>query len=168
MIGLADELPAPCHDHLRNQTMPELYLPVPKWEGLYEVSNYGAIKSIGRYVKHPRSASGLVFKPEKLLTPHLNKTTGYWNINFVQNGFTKNNRIHMLVALAFLPPCPGEIGIHKGQWTVDHIDENKNNNYADNLQWLPCEENSRKGNSGRINNPNGINRKLNQSQLAAG
>lgn len=54
----------------------------------------------------------------------------------------------MLVAKAFLLPCPGVIGIHRGQWTVDHIDNNKMNNAAKNLQWLPCDQNFRKDNCG--------------------
>ena len=129
--------------------MPEFYAPVEGWEDQYEISNLGNVRSLDRWVKHPRSASGLVFRKGVLMQPQKNKATGYWQVNFVRNGFTKNNRVHMLVAKAFLPLCPGEIGIKKGQWTVDHIDNDKSNNAANNLQWLPCEENSRKANSGR-------------------
>ena len=129
--------------------MQEFYVPIDGWEAQYEISNHGNVRSIDRFTRHPRSVTGLVFRKGAPLKPQKNKATGYWQVNLVRNGYTKNNRVHMLVAKAFLPDCPGPIGIKKGHWTVDHKDGNKDNNRSDNLQWLPCEENSRKANCGK-------------------
>lgn len=111
--------------------MQELWQPVVGFEDLYEVSSLGQVRTI---------------KTGRVRVPFLHK--GYWQLNLSRQNKVYGQRIHMLVAKAFLSPCPGQIGIQRGQWTVDHIDNDKHNNAASNLQWLQCDDNFRKDNLG--------------------
>lgn len=52
-------------------------------------------------------------------------------------------RVHRLVALNFLPPCPGPQGTKKGHYVVNHKDKNKLNNDVCNLEWLTSSDNIR-------------------------
>lgn len=80
----------------------------------YKISNMGNIKSC-KYNK------------EKLLSPTQNKY-GYLRVGLHQNNKTKQFSVHRLVAIAFIPN-PENLS------TVDHIDQNKTNNYLSNLRW---------------------------------
>jgi hypothetical protein len=104
------------------------------FEGLYQVSNYGQVKSLGRIIKYPGSKYGMhngVFRPEKILK---HKTKGYAGVT-LSNGKNKiYPNIHRLVALAFIPnplnkPC------------VNHIDGDKQNNCVSNLEWIDWADN---------------------------
>ena len=138
---------APANDQSNaDELMNQLWLPVAGYEDLYEVSDLGNVRSLERRVRHPHAKSGYVIKPGVIRKPHIYK--GYKQLVLSKEGKFKGTSVHMLVAKAFLPPCPGPIGIHAGQWTVDHIDNDKLNNAASNLQWLPCDANYRKDNTG--------------------
>ena len=126
----------------------EQWRPVVGFDPCYEVSNKGRVRSAERAVKHPRAASGSCIRPAKIRTLTLNRRTGYLQVSLQLNSKKYTRTAHMLVAQAFLPPCPGPVGIHAGCWTVDHIDNDKTNNAASNLQWLPCDVNFRKDNLG--------------------
>ena len=73
------------------------------------------------------------------LKPQLNKK-GYWRVKLYKNGNFKWFRIHRLVAEAYIPN-PDNLP------QVDHIDENKNHNYINNLQWITGRDNCRKSNN---------------------
>lgn len=101
----------------------EEWRPIKGFEGLYEVSNLGRIKSSKRILKQ-----GINHR-------------GYKYINICdKNKKWKQVEVHRLVALAFL--CNEQ---NKGQ--VDHIDANKCNNFVDNLRWVTPKENSNNPNS---------------------
>lgn len=93
--------------------MIEIWKDVVGYEGLYEVSNLGHIKS-------------LWFNKEKLLTPINSK--GYYKVHLYKNGKLKDYSIHQIVAKAFIPNPNNYPGIN-------HKDEVKTNNHADNLEW---------------------------------
>ena len=117
--------------------MPELWLPVREYEGLYEVSDHGRVRSLDgkRWNGHvTHSFKGQVLKP-------VGETTRYLGVRLSKDCTVKSFRVHKLVAAAFLPPCPGVPGKRKGQYHVDHIDDDPKNNRADNLQWLTAREN---------------------------
>lgn len=102
----------------------EEWRPIEGYEGLYEVSNMGRIKS-------------LKFDKEKILSQCRIKN-GYLYVALCKNGKMKTYKVHRLVAQAFLEnpsnlPC------------VNHIDENKVNNYVDNLEWCSYKYNSNHG-----------------------
>ena len=104
--------------------MKEIWKDIEGYEGLYQVSNYGNIKSLSRVVKN---AYGIHRTEEKILKPQMKKK-GYFQIQLSKDGKQKHYQVHRLVALAFVPninnyPC------------INHKDENKINNKADNLEW---------------------------------
>ena len=94
---------------------------IKDYEGLYQVSNMGRVRSI-------RNGKIRIFKiAEKYLS--------YYAVHFRENGINKMFKVHRLVAQAFIPnpenkPC------------VNHIDGNKWNNRADNLEWVDQSENN--------------------------
>lgn len=96
----------------------ELWLPIRGYEGLYEISNYGRVRSLNYRNKGIR----------KVLSCHARQ--GYYiKVALVKNGVTKYYRVHRLVAQAFLPP-PSE-----RQTQVEHINTNKRDNRVENLHW---------------------------------
>jgi hypothetical protein len=96
------------------------------YEGLYQVSNYGNIKSFhNRYYK---------INPSGILKPVI-LNTGYLNVSLInKNKERKEHRIHRLVAEAFIPNIDS-----KPQ--VNHKDNNRQNNLYSNLEWVSCQEN---------------------------
>jgi hypothetical protein len=93
----------------------------------YEVSNLGRARSIDRVITYRDGRSQ--FWPGKILTPSPN-ADGYPKIAL--SGRTRN--LHVLVALAFIGPCP------EGR-EINHKDGNKLNAAADNLEYVSHQEN---------------------------
>lgn len=95
------------------------------FEGLYQVSNLGRVKSLDRVV-YKKDGTTQIYK-ERIL-----KQSNLWNeylvVNLSRNGKPIMHRIHRLVAEAFLPN-PNNYPI------INHKDENKTNNSVDNLEW---------------------------------
>ena len=96
------------------------------YEGHYQVSNTGKIRSVDRYIKDRRL--GKRFAKGYILKPELSKN-GYLYVNLNKDGKIKHCTVHRIVAQAFIPnpynlPC------------VNHKDENRGNNNADNLEWI--------------------------------
>lgn len=97
------------------------------YEGLYQVSNYGSVKSIDRILPNGKNRKG------KVLYVHL--INGYPTVSLCKNNKQHNHKIHRLVAQSFIPnpdnkPC------------VDHIDANRANNNVINLRWVTYQENN--------------------------
>lgn len=90
----------------------ENWLDIVGYEGAYQVSNFGRIKSFKRKKPH-------------ILRPSLD-SGGYMNVVLSKNGVMKNHNVHVLVARAFIPNLYGKP-------EVNHEDGNKWNNHADNL-----------------------------------
>ena len=105
------------------------------YEGLYEVSNLGRVKSLERYDK-----IGRLIK-EKILTPRKDKK-GYLYVGLSKDGVQRKFSIHRLVAIAFIPN-PDNLP------QVNHKDENKEHNWEDNLEWCTNIYNCNYGNHGK-------------------
>ena len=98
----------------------EVWRDVLGYEGLYQVSNLGRVKSLSR-------KAGYVFLREKIMKPTLGKN-GYFSVILSFNMKTKRVYIHRLVAEAFVPNP-------NGYSYVNHKDECKTNNVSWNLEW---------------------------------
>ena len=116
--------------------MEEIWKPIKGYEGIYEVSSLGRVRSLARYIQiqdprgsHMRKLHG------RILTPH-KMTNGYLGIRLSQDGKEENLLIHRLVALAFVS------GYRDGLIT-NHKDRDRANNRADNLEWVTYQENNR-------------------------
>lgn len=109
----------------------EVWKDVSGFEGEYQVSNFGRIKSVGRTII--TSNGKQYYLPERILK--LRKSDcGYIRVGLwkAQRAFYKS--VHRLVAEAFIPNPE-----NKPQ--VNHKDGNKNNNKVSNLEWSTCSEN---------------------------
>lgn len=109
----------------------EKWKPVVGYEGLYEVSSNGSVKSIDR-VLIDRIGREKLFKG-RILSTHLDRY-GYPICKLWRDGKGKNYTVHRLVALSFL-------GNENNKPQVNHIDGNKINNSIDNLEWVTNSEN---------------------------
>ena len=105
--------------------MQEIWKDVKDYEGLYQVSNLGRVRSLPR--KGTRTKGNYLLKARK------NKK-GYLNLKLSKNRKAKSYRIHRLVSQAFIPN-PDNLP------QVNHIDGNKLNNCVDNLEWCTNEYN---------------------------
>jgi hypothetical protein len=114
----------------------EIWKEVKGYEGIYQISSFGRVKSLSRTIK--REDFDIKLK-EKILV-NFNNSNGYLHVTLNKNGISKNVKIHQLVAIAFLNLKPD--GTHKV--VVDHIDNNKHNNNLENLQLLNNRQNSSK------------------------
>ena len=110
----------------------EIWKPIKGYEGLYEVSSLGRVKSLQRIDNNNHSLK------EKIMIQH-NKY-GYQTICLSKHGKHQYFRVHRLVAQAFIPN-PNNYTI------VNHIDENKQNNCVDNLEWCTQKYNVNHGTS---------------------
>ena len=91
------------------------------YEGQYEVSSYGRVRSLDRYDRMNRFWKG------RILNLHTG-TGGYLFVGLSSNGNEKNYLVHRMVAQAFIPN-PDNLP------QVNHKDEDKSNNRVDNLEW---------------------------------
>lgn len=93
----------------------EIWKDIEGYEGLYEISSFGRVKSYNGY----GHAKKILLKPGKCR---------YYNVILSKNGEKKSFLIHRLVAQAFIPN-PNNCAY------INHKDENKLNNNVDNLEW---------------------------------
>lgn len=114
--------------------MKEIWKAIPDYEGYYEVSDTGKVRSITRTIIDSNGRSYTYKGQEK--SPSI--VRGYYRIQLSKNGITKAYFIHRLVALAFLPN-PNNLPI------INHKDENPLNNNVDNLEWCTQEYNNAYG-----------------------
>lgn len=115
----------------------ETWRPVVEYEGLYEVSNLGQIRSLDRLVKGKKEG----FRQKvngKLLTPIKNRQ-GYLRVNLCNDDGRKAKFVHRLVCSAFLPN-PYNFPY------INHKDENPLNNNVENLEWCTAKYNCNYGN----------------------
>lgn len=115
--------------------MEETWKDVEGYEGLYQVSNLGRVKSLERYVI--RGRGGISKVRERILKCGHDKD-GYSCVALMLNGKRTTFRVHRLVAQAFIPNP-------ENKPFVNHINEDKTNNHAKNLEWCTCKENNNHG-----------------------
>lgn len=115
----------------------ESWLDVLGYEGLYQVSNLGRVRSLdrGMYVRQDRYAQPRwVNRKGRILKPNLDGK-GYPFVRLCSFGIPKQIMVHRLVALHFIPNP-------ESKPVVNHIDFNPLNSRADNLEWCSIRENN--------------------------
>lgn len=111
----------------------EIWKDIKGYEGIYQVSNLGRIKSLERNIKTKRyNKNGLTIK-EKILKP-VNNSWGYQVVVLFKNSNRNPQFIHRIVCNNFI-----ENPLNKPE--VNHIDGNKKNNNVNNLEWCTSHEN---------------------------
>ena len=109
----------------------EIWKDIEGYEGWYQISNYGNIKSVDRIIEYKngaiRSLKGKILKTTT-------GTPGYYITDIHKKGNVNRVSIHRLIGIAFIPnphakPC------------INHKDGNKINNHVDNLEWVTYREN---------------------------
>lgn len=113
----------------------EIWRPVVGYEGLYEVSSYGRVRSLDKYVKY---SNGRINLHKGRILSLWKDTNGYLMCNLYLNKNMKKVSIHRLVAQAFLPNIDNLP-------EVNHKDEDKTNNSVDNLEWCDRSYNNNYG-----------------------
>ena len=113
----------------------EIWKDIPGYEGAYQISNYGRVKSLQRTLPH--KLHGIWHIKERILKvnhtgPGKNKYAGVMLHN--GHGNMTSMKIHRLVAEAFIPNP-------EGKPQVNHKDGNTLNNHMDNLEWVTGLEN---------------------------
>ena len=80
----------------------ECWKPIKDYEGIYEVSNYGRVKSLERVIYNSGTKNGLYTIHEKIIKQRINKKRyGYCELSLHKNGKEKRFKVHRLVAEAF-------------------------------------------------------------------
>ena len=117
-------------NNFENKT--EIWKDIPGYEGIYQVSNEGRIKSIPHCIKANKHGG------KRIAEERIKNITigwhGYLWVSLCKNGKSKTYSVHRLVAITFIKN-PNEFP------AVNHIDGNKENNHVSNLEWCTNHEN---------------------------
>lgn len=110
----------------------EIWKDIKGYEGLYQISNYGKVKSLARICKS--KGSGV-----REVNERIRKTTvsncGYEMVILHNDKHAKNCLVHRLVADAFIPNL-------ENKKQVNHKNGNRTDNRVSNLEWVTCSENN--------------------------
>lgn len=109
----------------------EIWKAIVGYEGFYEVSNLGTIRSVTRYI--PNGRGSMSKRTCKIMCAYKDNK-GYLRVKLSTNNMGASLKVHRLVAEAFLPkPVP--------RIQVNHKDGVKTNNKINNLEWVTAFEN---------------------------
>jgi hypothetical protein len=108
-----------------------IWKPVVGYEGFYEVSDEGQLRSVDRYVKYPKG--GMMLRRGRPMKLNTNRH-GYVDVKLGKDGVEKSHLVHRLVAQAFLDNA-------EDKPQVNHKNGNKGDNRLENLEWSSLSEN---------------------------
>lgn len=115
--------------------MEEIWKSIEGYEGFYEVSTYGRVRSVDRVIEY---SNGNKSKHKGRILKGESDRKGYKRVRLSKNDEAKKFQVHRLVAIAFIPNP-------ENKPFVNHIDEISSNNCVDNLEWVTGFENMRHG-----------------------
>lgn len=113
------------------QALPERWLPVVEYEGLYEVSDQGRIRGVDRYIGHPKG--GVRLWRGRMLKQTV-MSNGYFEVSLCKEGARTVRTVHSVVCEAFHGPAP------TGYWAA-HENGQKFDCRAQNLSWKTVADN---------------------------
>lgn len=115
----------------------EILVDILDYEGLYQVSNLGRIKSICRFITKKNrwgKAVNLLSKEKLMAITKGNAKNKYPKLCLCKNNIKKTFLLHRIIALAFIPNI-------ENKPFVNHIDGDKHNYSISNLEWVTSSEN---------------------------
>lgn len=112
----------------------EIWKDIPQYEGFYQASNMGRIRSVLRTI-YPNGRGSYVVRG-KIIKPFMGRTSKYLCVALSKNGIAKKYLVHILVSWAFY-------GIHEKMLEINHKDGNIYNNRVSNLELVTHIENIR-------------------------
>jgi len=114
------------HNH---SSVPDGFKEIPGYDGRYFINEQGQVWSVAK---------------SRLMSPQTDATHPYpWVLLTKPDKKKQPTTLYFLMRLAWMPPAPGEVGIGRGKWCVNHIDGDKFNNHISNLEWCKNEDNLR-------------------------
>lgn len=111
--------------------MNENWKDIEGYEGLYQISNLGRVRSVDRV----ENCGSFVRKRKGKILKQMVNRGGYCQVNLTKDGVGHTKEIHRIVATAFIP---NSLGLPQ----VNHIDCDKTNNSINNLEWVTAYENT--------------------------
>lgn len=106
--------------------MSEVWKEIPGFEGLYQVSNQGRVKSLAKVIWNGK---GYFTSKEKVLHPNT-LAKGYYQVELKKDGKRCCHQVHRLVAMTFIEnPSPADLN------QVNHLNGDKQDNRVENLEW---------------------------------
>ena len=112
----------------------EIWKPIDGFEGVYEISNLGRVKSLERTITYiNRWGTETSRKYQSCILRPSENIDGYLYVALKANGNQTNKTIHRLIAQAFIPNP-------EGKPTVNHINHDRKDNRIENLEWATYDE----------------------------
>lgn len=112
----------------------EIWKPIPGYQGLYEASTLGRIRSVDRPTPHPRNSNMPLIRKGRILKSELDKY-GYPVVTLSKEGKTRTHKVHRLIAETYIPN-PDNLP------QIDHRNSVKYDNQPKNLRWCTMQENN--------------------------